>query len=52
MVRLTDRPDMVLDVFVDIKQQHNNNTTTTDKAADNETTRLGLLGLHCLPFIV
>ena len=25
MVRLTDRPDMILDVTVDVKQQHNNN---------------------------
>ena len=26
MVRLTDHPDMTIDVTVDIKQQHNNNT--------------------------
>ena len=25
VVRLTDRPDMTLDVSVDVKQQHNNN---------------------------
>ena len=25
MVRLTDRPDMTLDVYVDAKQQYNNN---------------------------
>ena len=25
VVRLTDRPDMTLDVTVDLKQQHNNN---------------------------
>ena len=25
MVRLTDRPDMTLDVNVDVKQQYNNN---------------------------
>ena len=25
VVRLTDRPDMTLDVYVDVKQQYNNN---------------------------
>ena len=25
LVRLTDRPDMTLDVYQDVKQQHNNN---------------------------
>ena len=27
VVRLTDRPDMTLDVYRDVKQQYNNNTT-------------------------
>ena len=30
-VRLTDRPDMTLDVTVDVKQQHNNNNSSPDK---------------------
>ena len=31
VVRLTDRPDMTLDVTVDAKQQHNNNNKSTQK---------------------
>ena len=31
VVRLTDRPDMTLDVTVDLKQQHNNNDKSTKK---------------------
>ena len=29
VVRLTDRPDMTLDVYLDVKQQYNNNTTSS-----------------------
>ena len=28
VVRLTDRPDMTLDVSVDVKQQHNNDNNS------------------------
>ena len=30
VVRLTDRPDMTLDVTMDVKQKHNNNNTKLD----------------------
>ena len=32
MVRLTDRPDMTLDVTVDVKQQYNNNNNQINLA--------------------
>ena len=37
MVRLTDRPDMTLDVSLDIKQQHNNNHTQLVVVCDDES---------------
>ena len=50
MVRLTDRPDMIIDVTVDVKQQHNNNKPTTlshiiycRKKVENGQVRNGIL---------
>ena len=45
VVRLTDRPDMTLDVYCGRK---NNNTTTTTTTTTNHN-ELPHLDLHCLP---